>query len=70
MPGVSVKLEDFDTGNTVTYQLVKPDKSEPERVLSSVASPIGRALLGKRVDEEARVNTPGGLRDFLVLEIE
>ena len=70
MFGVRVRLEDIETGNTVTYQLVGPDESEPDRGLISVASPIGRALLGKRVDDEARVNTPGGVREFVVLKIE
>jgi transcription elongation factor GreA len=70
MFGVRVRLEDIETGNTVTYQLVGPDESEPDRGLISVASPIGRALLGKRVDDEARVQTPGGIREFVILEIE
>ena len=69
MFGVRVRLEDIETGNTVTYQLVGPDESEPDRGLISVASPIGRALLGKRVDDEARVQTPGGIREFVILEI-
>ena len=70
MFGVRVRLEDIETGNTVTYQLVGPDESEPERGLISVASPIGRALLGKQVDDEARVQTPGGIREFLILDID
>lgn len=70
MFGVRVRLEDIETGNTVTYQLVGPDESEPERGLISVVSPLGRALLGKRVDEEARVLTPGGIREFVILGIE
>ena len=70
MFGVRVRLEDIETGNTVTYRLVGPDESEPERGLISVASPIGRALLGKRVDDEARVQTPGGIREFLILDID
>ncbi len=70
MFGVRVKLEEIETGETVTYQLVGPDESEPENGFISVASPLGRALLGKRVDEEARVQTPGGVREFVVLKIE
>jgi transcription elongation factor GreA len=70
MFGVRVRIEDIETGNAITYQLVGPDESEPERGLISVVSPLGRALLGKRVDEEARVQTPGGIREFLILEIE
>jgi transcription elongation factor GreA len=70
MFGVRVTLEEIETGKTVNYQLVGPDESEPENGLISVTSPIGRALLGKRVDEEVRVQTPGGIREFVVLEIE
>jgi transcription elongation factor GreA len=70
MFGVRVTLEDIETGKTVNYQLVGPDESEPEKGLISVTSPIGHALLGKRVDEDVRVQTPGGIREFVVLEIE
>lgn len=70
MFGVRVTLEEIETGVTVTYQLVGPDESEPENGLISVVSPIGRALLGKRVDDEARVHTPGGIREFIILEID
>ncbi|GBD39669.1 Transcription elongation factor GreA [bacterium HR37] len=70
MFGVRVTLEEVDSGNVVTYQLVGPDESEPEKGLISVTSPIGRALLGKRVDDEVRVQTPGGIREFVILKIE
>lgn len=70
MFGVRVTLEEVDLGNVVTYQLVGPDESEPEKGLISVTSPIGRALLGKRVDDEVRVQTPGGIREFVILKIE
>lgn len=70
MFGVRVTLEEIETGNTVSYTLVGPDESEPENGLISVTSPIGRALLGKRVDDEVRVQTPGGIREFVVLKIE
>ncbi len=70
MFGVRVRVEDIETGNTVTYQLVGPDESEPENGKISVTSPIGRALLGKREDDEALVQTPSGIRKFVVLKIE
>ncbi len=70
MFGVRVTLEVIETRETVTYMLVGPDESEPENGLISVVSPIGRALLGKRIDDEARVQTPGGIREFVVVEIE
>ena len=67
--GVSVKLENLDTGETVSYQLVGPDESGPENGMISVTSPIGRALIGKSIDDEVTVKAPGGVREFIVLEI-
>ncbi len=60
--GLHVKLEDLDTGDTVSYQLVGPDESEPEKGMISITSPIGRALIGKRVDDDVVVQAPGGVR--------
>lgn len=68
--GIRVTLEEIESGDKVTYQLVGPDESEPEKGLVSVTSPIGRALLGKRVDDEVRVQAPGGIREFVILKIE
>ncbi|MEQ9617662.1 MAG: transcription elongation factor GreA [Deltaproteobacteria bacterium] len=67
--GVKVKLENLETGETVSYQLVGPDESEPENGLISITSPIGRALIGKRVDDDVEVQAPGGVREFVVLDI-
>ncbi|NIT13783.1 MAG: transcription elongation factor GreA, partial [Candidatus Dadabacteria bacterium] len=67
--GLTVKLEDLDTGEEITYQLVGPDETEPESGKISITSPIGRALLGKQLDDDVSVKTPGGLREFAVLEI-
>ncbi|HET7289079.1 MAG TPA: transcription elongation factor GreA [Thermodesulfobacteriota bacterium] len=67
--GVKVKLENVDTGETVTYQLVGPDESEPDHGLISITSPIGKALIGKQVDDDVQVQAPGGMREFVVLEI-
>lgn len=67
--GIKVTLEDLDTGETVSYQLVGADESEPENGLISITSPIGRALIGKEVDDDVVVQAPGGTREFVVLEI-
>ena len=64
--GLRVKLENLDTGETVTYQLVGPDESEPDRGLISITSPIGKALIGKQVDDDVlhdgNRSTPNGYR--------
>ncbi len=67
--GLHVELEDLDTGETVTYQLVGPDESEPENGMISITSPIGRSLIGKQVDDDVVVQAPGGVREFVVLDI-
>ncbi len=68
--GVHVTLEDADSGDTVTYQLVGAEESEPELGRISITSPIGRALVGKSLDEEIVVRTPGGIRELIVLSIK
>ncbi len=68
--GALVTLEDAESGDTFSYRLVGPDESEPEKGLISITSPLGRALVGKRPNEEVQVRTPGGVREFIVLNIE
>lgn len=69
MFGVKVKLENLETGGELIYQLVGPDETDPDKGLISITSPIGRALMGKHPDEEVQVRTPGGLREFVILDI-
>lgn len=68
--GLRVKLENIDTGETFSYQLVGPDESDVDKGMISITSPIGRALIGKHLDEEVQVRTPGGVREFVILDIE
>lgn len=68
--GVHVTLEDSEAGTTVTYQLVGADESEPEQGRISITSPIGQALIGKVIYDEITVQTPGGIRELTLLEIE
>ena len=68
--GLKVKLENMETGETFSYQLVGPDESDVDMGKISITSPIGRALIGKHLDEEVQVRTPGGVREFVILDIE
>ncbi|MCY4046961.1 MAG: transcription elongation factor GreA [Candidatus Dadabacteria bacterium] len=68
--GLTVTVEDVETGDETRYQLVGPDETDPDNGLISVTSPIGRALVGKQVDDEVRVTTPGGVRDLIVAGID
>lgn len=68
--GLTVTVEDADSGDIKKYKLVGEDESEPENGFISVTSPVGSALIGKRVDDEIQVRVPGGIKEFLVISIE
>ena len=58
-----VKLKDLKTNREFEYLLVSPEESNFDEMKISVTSPIGKALIGKCVGEEVRVNAPGGVRE-------
>lgn len=66
----TVTLENCDNGEKVTYQIVGPDESDIPSGKISIASPLGKALVGKEVDDEVVVKTPGGTKRFTILNIE
>ena len=66
--GAWVELEN-DDGETETYRLVGPDEAVGGEGLISIDAPLARALLGKRVDDEARVRTPTGERCLYINRI-
>lgn len=67
--GCVVSLENMDTGERVQYQIVGPDESDVKQGKISSSSPVGLAIIGKRVDDEVSVRTPGGMRNFVVIRI-
>lgn len=67
--GATVTLEDED-GNKTRYQLVGPDEIDTRGGRISLDSPIGRALMGKRVDDTVEVSRPKGDLELTVLKIE
>ena len=67
--GTTVVLEDLASGDEVEYTLVGEDEADVTKGLLSVQSPVGRALLGKAVDEEVVVIVPAGTRQYEVREI-
>ena len=67
--GVTVMLENIDTGEEVTYQLVGPDESNIEKGRISVSSPLGQAILGKQPGDELTIDAPGGKRIYELIEI-
>jgi transcription elongation factor GreA len=67
--GSTVILLDLNTDNEVTYELVFPELSDLEKGLISIASPIGRSLVGRQEGDTVDVSTPSGARRFELLEL-
>lgn len=53
----------------VEYRLVSTEEAEPEKGLISTTSPIGRALLNRKVGDEISVTTPAGKKEFEVMRL-
>ena len=66
--GAWITLETED-GDEIEYRIVGADEFEPKRNWISVDSPIARALLKRRVDDEVEVETPAGRTRLLVLDV-
>ena len=66
--GAWVTLED-ESGKEQCYRIVGPDEFDVSKGWISMNSPMARALLGKRLDDEVRVQTPAGEREFLIAGI-
>jgi transcription elongation factor GreA len=67
--GSTVNLEDQESGDQVTYQIVGEDEANVKTGKISVNSPIARALIGKYAGDVAQVQAPGGIREYEVLDV-
>ena len=68
--GTTVELEDMDSGDTVTYQIVGEDEADIKSNKVSVSSPIARALIGKQAGDAVDVQAPGGVRQYEILDVK
>ena len=67
--GTIVTMLDLDEDIEVSYQLLGPEESDVEKGIISIQSPLGRAIIGKEIGDEAKVVTPGGIREFEIINI-
>ncbi|MBL8439460.1 MAG: transcription elongation factor GreA [Zoogloeaceae bacterium] len=67
--GATVDLEDLDSSQNVTYQIVGEDEADIKAGKISVSSPIARALIGKYAGDVAEVQAPGGVREYEILDV-
>ena len=66
--GAWVTVED-DRGEETSLRIVGPDELDPARRYVSMDSPLARALMGKRVDDEVTIDVPGGRKSYVVVGI-
>jgi transcription elongation factor GreA len=67
--GATVQLEDLESGDSLTYQIVGEDEADSKVGKISVSSPIARALIGKYAGDVAEVQAPGGRRELEILDV-
>jgi transcription elongation factor GreA len=68
--GATVTLEDMDSGQNVTYQIVGDDEADHKLGKISVNSPVARAIIGKYAGDIAEVLAPGGVREYEIVGVE
>ena len=67
--GSRVVLLDVRKDERITYNLVTSEEADAANGRISTTSPIGRGLLGKEVGDAVKVQIPGGMREFEILEL-
>jgi transcription elongation factor GreA len=67
--GATVELEDVESGETVTYQIVGDDEADIKEGKISISSPLARALIGKTPGDVAEVQAPAGVREYEILDV-
>ena len=67
--GVWVDLEETESGDKVSYQIVGEDEADLKHGKVSFTSPIARALIGKSAGDVAEVRAPGGTKEYEIVEV-
>jgi transcription elongation factor GreB len=68
--GANVEVENTATGETSRYRIVGPDETDAKQGWISVDSPLARAMLKKRVDDEFEATLPGGNARFAIIGLD
>lgn len=64
-----VKIKNTKNNQIMTYQIVSESEANLKEGKLSVATPIAKGILGKKIGEKASINTPSGAMEFEILEI-
>ena len=68
--GSTVDLEDINSKEKVTYQIVGEDEANIKDAKVSISSPIARALIGKYAGDQVDVQAPGGVKQYEILDVQ
>ena len=68
--GATVEIEDDDTGESVTYQIVGEYESDIKNNKLSVNSPLARGLINKAVDDVVEINSPKGQKSYTIKSVK
>ncbi len=68
--GATVEMEDLESGDVFTYQIVGDDEADIKHGKISVSSPTARALIGKYEGDVVEVTAPGGVKEYEVLAVK
>lgn len=68
--GTTIKLLDLDSDKEMIYRIVGDDEADIKQNLISVNSPIARGLIGKLAGDEVQITTPGGLKEFEIMDVQ
>ena len=67
--GSTIELQDEETGDKVTYQIVGEDEADIKLGRVNIGSPIARALIGKNEGDTAEVQAPGGIKRYEIIAV-
>lgn len=67
--GVTVVIENIDTGEQKRYKLVGDDEADSKIGKISIGSPVARGLIGKSEGDEAKIQTPSGIVEYEIIEV-
>ena len=68
--GATITVFDTESENESTYRIVGEDEADIKLGLISINSPVAKALIGHRVDDEVQIKVPSGTRVYEIVDIE
>lgn len=67
--GATVEIQDLNSDEILTYQIVGEDEADLKASKISVVSPLARGLIGKSAGDVAEVQAPGGKREYEIIDV-